>query len=149
MSTFNGEPYPGFFRRENETEEQYQLRQPKQVSYGPIKAEVDPQTGQVLQWDGSNADWVGVVSGSVHDDEINYLKNEITMLKDRLERTEAFTNSILQTLGNRVAASPPPMIVHEDDFKLMDISLVERPTDNSALLPDESDYDRAMSLVGK
>lgn len=128
-------------------------------------------SGEIMMWDESKFDWAkGGSYGSSYvtvneTAAVVQLQEEIVMLKDRLERTEAFTNSILKTLGDHVALqnSPPPLIIHKDDPRYdlsglkIEKTLVDIPakiiSQTRTLKPkkvcDDEDYDRAMSLVGK
>lgn len=109
MSTYNGEPYSGFFKLHTETFEQYKARQPVSVSYKGKVVEPDLNAfdeelinlehglpaDTVLMWDGDNnsvsAQWVEPYTG-----ELAELRMEVAELRDTLKRTEDFVNSMLK-----------------------------------------------------
>lgn len=154
MSTYNGEPYPGFFRRENETDEQYRARQPISIRYkGKI---VDPELAKfdadligtehglpadsVIVWDGDQntvrAHWI-----EPHTGDIAELRAEVAELKDTLKRTEDFVNSMLR---NKTVETNTPMNERE-----IDLQVIKTPINIPAkrAINRTADYDRAMSMV--
>lgn len=123
MSTYNGEPYPGFFRRENETDEQYAARQPK--------VSID-ENGWAASW----------VEPATHPDIVE-LREEVAALKDALTRTEAFANSLLdEDTKVDISVIRTPINIPAKDARTLRVFKPKKVHDNE-------DYDRAMSLVGK
>ena len=94
MSTYNGEPYPGFFKEMEEKSAQMEPGLPADsiIAWDDLTGELNVQ-----------ASWIEAC-----DERITALEDRVAKLEDMLKRTEAFTNSMMRnrTIEMEVVKTP-------------------------------------------